>query len=223
MKLVHPDLQFQIQFTDTAIPVCVIESPVWWRAIQKELLAQMQGEDGKWVLSEQDKEMKISKSVELILNPLQIEENQRRIMNAFLQSLHKTAINEVYWKKGQELNAVIQTFFSELEMEYSFEYHIDTEIEFSALAKTMGIRINSDYESDLERLLQYCMLVRDIMNTKLFVFFHMHEYFTEEEIKLFYQEVKQRNWNVLFMEPSIGRRIPGEKHYIIDKDCCEIY
>ena len=223
MKLIHPDLQFQIQFTDTTIPVCVIESPVWWREIQKELLAQMQGEDGKWILSEQDKEIKISKSVELIWNPIQLEENQKRIMNAFLQSFSKTATNETYWKKGQELNGIIQTFFSQLEMEYPFEYHINSEIEFSALAKAMGIRIETEYESDLERLLQYCILTQDLMHTKLFILFQLHAYFTEEELELFYREVRQRKWNVLLMEPLVGKRLPGEKHYIIDKDNCEIY
>lgn len=223
MKLVHPDLQFQIQFADTAIPVCVVESPVWWRALQKELLAQMQGENGKWVLSEQDKEMKINKSVELILNPMQLEENQKRILNAFVQSFSKTATNETYWKKGQELNAIIQTFFSELEMEYPFEYHINSEIEFAALAKAMGIRIETEYESDLERLLQYCILTQDLLNTKLFLFFHLHAYFTEEELELFYHEARQRKWNILLMESSVGKRLSNEKYYIIDKDNCEIY
>lgn len=223
MKLVHPDLQFQIEFTDTVIPVCVVESPVWWRGLQRELLAQMDGEDGKWVLSEQDKELKISKSVELLLNPLQLEENQRRIMNAFLQSFGRMAVNEVYWKKGQELNAVIQAFFSELEMEYPFEYRINSEIEFAALAKAMGIQIETEYESDLERLLQYCILTQDVMHTKLYIFFHLHAYFTEEELGLFYQEVKQRKWNVLLMESSIEKTCSDEKYYIIDQDNCEIY
>lgn len=223
MKLIHPDLQFQIQFMDDDIPVCVVESPVRWRAMQKELLAQMQGEDGKWVLSEQDKELKISKSVELLLNPLQLEENQRRIMNAFLQSFGKLAVNEAYWKRGQELNAIIQAFFSELEMEYPFEYSINSEIEFASLAKAMGIRIETEFESDLERLLQYCILTQDVMHTKLFIFFHLHAYFTGKELELFYQEVKQRKWKVLLMEPSLEESLSDEKYYIIDRDNCEIY
>lgn len=223
MKLVHPDLQFQIQFSDAVIPVCVIESPIRWREIQRELLAQQQGEGGSWVLSEQDQEIKINKSVEMIFNPIQLEENQKRIMTAFLQSLSKTASNETYWKQGQELNAMIQSFFADLEMEYPFEYHINSEIEFSALAKATGIRIESDYENDLEKLLQYCILTQDMLHTRLFIFFHLHAYFTEKELLLFYQEVRQRKWNVLLLEPSVGKPISGEKYYIMDGDNCEIY
>lgn len=223
MKLVHPDLQFQIPFTDSAIPVCVVESPMRWREIQRELLAQQKGEMGNWVLSEQDQEIKISKFVEIILNPIQLEENEKRIQTAFLQSFCKIATNETYWKRGQELNAKIQIFFSELEMEYPFEYHIDSEIDFSALAKAMRLRIENDYESDLERLVQYCILLEDMIHTRLFVFFHLHAYYTEKELKLFYEEVRRREWNILLLEPMIRERVSGEKYYIIDGDNCEIY
>jgi len=223
VKLVHPDLQFQVNFSDTVIPVCIVESPIRWRNLLKELFAQQQGETGNWVLSEENMEIKINKSVELIPNPIQLEENQKRIVNAVLQSLSKTATNDVYWQKGQELNTEIQKFFSELEMEYPFEYRISPQINFSTLAKAMEIQIENKYDSDLERLIQYCILVQDMMNTKLFVFFHLHTYFTQKELKSFYQEVMIRKWNILLMEPQMTKHIPTEKYYIIDKDNCEIY
>ena len=160
MKLVHPDLQFQIEFTEKYIPVFIVESPLQWRHILQEFYSQLQGEDGKWVLSEKNTEININKSVEFIYNPILIEENQRKIMNVFLQSLGKTAANENYWKKGQELNTHIQKFFSDLEMEYPFEYHINSEINFSLLAKAMEIRIENQYDSELERLIQYCILTQ---------------------------------------------------------------
>lgn len=87
----------------------------------------------------------------------------------------------------------------------------------------MGIRIETEYESDLERLLQYCILTQDVMHTKLFIFFHLHAYFTGKELELFYQEVKQRKWKVLLMEPSLEESLSDEKYYIIDRDNCEIY
>ncbi len=223
MKLVHPDLQFQIEFTEKYIPVFIVESPLQWRHILQEFYSQLQGEDGKWVLSEKNTEININKSVEFIYNPILIEENQRKIMNVFLQSLGKTAANENYWKKGQELNTHIQKFFSDLEMEYPFEYHINSEINFSLLAKAMEIRIENQYDSELERLIQYCILTHNILNTKLYILFHLHTYFTEKELQLFYQEIKIRKWSVLLIEPFIKEQIPNEKYYIIDKDNCEIY
>ena len=223
MKLVHPDLHFQITFAEQEIPICLVESPARWRELQKELFAQYQGEDGKWVLSEDDKELKFNASVEIIMNPVCLNENQKRIMNVFIQSFSQTANNEDYWKRSQQLNAEIQSFFSDLEMEYPFEYHINPEIDFAALSKAMGIRFEYEYETDLERLIQYCILTRDVLKTKLFIFFNLHAFFTIQEMKMFYQEIVARNWNVLLLESSMRERIDGEKYYIIDKDNCEIY
>lgn len=223
MKLVHPNLQFQIEFAENIIPVCIVESPIRWREMQKELLSQCQGDDGSWVLSVEEKELKMSKSVEMILNPMQLEENQKRIMNGVLQSLSRMAVNERYWKKSQELNAAIQIFFAELETEYPFEYQINEEIDISALAKAMGIQIEQEYETDLERLLQYCILAREILGAKLIIFWNLHNYFSMQELESLYQEIMVRKWNVLLMETAVVQKISVEKHYIIDRDNCEIY
>ena len=216
MKLVHPDLQFQVEFAEQIIPVFIVESPVRWRDIQRELLSQYHGGEGKWMLSDQEKEIKFNKSVEMIMNPMILEENDRRIVNAFLQTFGETASNEVYWKRAQDLNVAIQKFFSEIESEYPFEYNIHREIDFPALAKAMGIRLESEYENDLERLIQYCILTKEIMHVKLFIFFNLHSFFTEKELGQLYQEIIYRKWNVLLFETAVFGRISGEKYYIID-------
>lgn len=102
MKLTHPDVHFDIEFgkADSLIPVCVVESPVRWREIQKELISQQSGDSGNWVLSEGDKELKISKVMEMIFNPLQLDVNQRKLVTAFLKSFAEKAVNEMHWREG---------------------------------------------------------------------------------------------------------------------------
>lgn len=225
MKLVHPDIDFCLDLShkESVVAVCAIESPIRWREIQKELFLQQQGEEGQWVLSKENKELKLSKAVEMISNPLQLDENQRRITSAFLKSFAEKAVNEMYWRKGQELNMAIQTFFCDMENEYSFGYHINPEIDFQALAKAMGFQIEAEYETDLERLLQYCILAKEVLHIQLFIFWNLRDYFSDKEISLFYDEIMNRDWNVLLMERHEHTKIDGEKWYVIDKDNCEIY
>ena len=110
-----------------------------------------------------------------------------------------------------------------MEMEYSFGYHINTETDFSALAKAMGLQIETQYETDLERLLQYCIMIKELTKIKLFIFWNLRNYFTQNELELFYEEIRRRDWKVLLMENHLEQMIDGEKWYIIDKDNCEIY
>ena len=224
MKLIHPEISFTVDFTDDILAhVCMVESPVRWREIQKELTSQYDGGEGQWVLSDDGKELKLGKEVEMVFNPLQLEENSRKVMTAFLKSLSEQAVSELYWREGQELNSVIQTFFGKLETEYSFGYTINAEIDFSALAKSMGIQIETEYDTDLERLVQYCILIKDLMKPKLFIFWNLRNYFSQSEMELFYDEISRREWKVLLMENSTIQKLVGEKWYIIDKDNCEIY
>lgn len=223
MKLAHSEISFCVDFDKTEIPVCIIESPKRWREIQKELSAQYLGRDGEWVLSDRDKEMNFSKTVEMIFNPLQLDENQRRLVTSFLKSFAEKAVNESHWRESQELNSIIQTFFGKMEMEYSFGYHINAETDFSALAKAMGLQIETQYETDLERLLQYCIMIKELTKIKLFIFWNLRNYFTQTELELFYEEIRRRDWKVLLMENHLDQMMDGEKWYIIDKDNCEIY
>lgn len=223
MKLAHSEISFCIDFDKTEIPVCIIESPKRWREIQKKLSTQYLGEDGEGVLSDHDKELNFSKTVEMIFNPLQLDENQRKLVTAFLKSFAEKAVNESHWRESQELNSIIQTFFGKMEMEYSFGYHINTETDFSALAKAMGLQIETQYETDLERLLQYCIMIKELTKIKLFIFWNLRNYFTQNELELFYEEIRRRDWKVLLMENHLEQMIDGEKWYIIDKDNCEIY
>lgn len=223
MKLAHSEISFCIDFDKTEIPVCIIESPKRWREIQKKLSTQYPGEDGEWVLSDHDKELNFSKTVEMIFNPLQLDENQRKLVTAFLKSFAEKAVNESHWRESQELNSIIQTFFGKMETEYSFGYHINAETDFSALAKAMGLQIETQYETDLERLLQYCIMIKELTKIKLFIFWNLRNYFTQTELKLFYEEIRRRDWKVLLMENHLEQMIDGEKWYIIDKDNCEIY
>ncbi len=223
MKLAHSEISFCVDFDKTEIPICIIESPKRWREIQKELSTQYLGEDGEWVLSDRDKEMNFSKTVEMIFNPLQLDENQRRLVTSFLKSFAEKAVNESHWRESQELNSIIQTFFGKMETEYSFGYHINAETDFSALAKAMGLQIETQYETDLERLLQYCIMIKELTKIKLFIFWNLRNYFTQNELELFYEEIRRRDWKVLLMENHLEQMIDGEKWYIIDKDNCEIY
>ena len=159
----------------------------------------------------------------LIFNSLQLDVNQRKLVTAFLKSFAEKAVNEMHWREGQELNTHIQTFFGNLEVEYSFEFSINEELDYSSLAKAMGIQLVTEYETDLERLLQYCILLQELIKPKLLIFWNLRQYFSAEEMKLLYSEVCCREWNVLLMEHYIDSRIDGEKWYIIDKDNCEIY
>ena len=155
MKLAHSDYSFQIEFTQGTIPVLSIENPRLWRNIQRELLQQKQGLDGKWVLSDGENEISWKKDTEFIVNPISLDENQKRILNRFFEKFDRMTSDVVHWNQTQLLCQSIQRFLMGFEKEFGFEYSISESIDFIQLAKAAGVQVETEYGTELERLLQY--------------------------------------------------------------------
>ena len=222
MMFAQAELGIRAELTENKIAVFVIENPKMWRKVQKSLIKQVLGEVQSWILSHEESEVAWNKYVELILNPLLVDENSKRILNKFLQSVQNVSVNEKRWMQYQELNQVIHNFFYDVEMEFDFEYEIDESVEISKLAKAIGMHIVQEYDNDLERLIKYCILVRDLLKIQVFIFFDLKRYFSEKEIQDFYAEAMSRKWNIILFESSQFSILEEEKYYILDRDYCFI-
>jgi CRISPR-associated protein Csn2 len=62
----------------------IIESPDLFSIYVGELYRQFNKDEGKFVLSENNKEIDIAKYSEIIINPLSIEINNRKVLNNIL-------------------------------------------------------------------------------------------------------------------------------------------
>ena len=81
MKLAHPKLAGQLMLNNEKPCVWVIESPEDFLSYTQELYRQCDGEEGRFVLSEEEKEKEISKYAEIIFNPFAVNINDRKVMN----------------------------------------------------------------------------------------------------------------------------------------------
>ena len=94
MKLVHSDLKMQLKFIENEAIVWVIETPKRLRVYVKELWCQTEGGEGEFVLSDNGKLLDISKQIEFILNPLDIQVNEKRCWNKVCTQLKEVAFTE---------------------------------------------------------------------------------------------------------------------------------
>ena len=72
MILAHPDFDQQIHINESEISEWIIEAPELFSKYLETLLNQTKGFDGQFVLSNKNKELDISKNIEIILNPITI-------------------------------------------------------------------------------------------------------------------------------------------------------
>lgn len=223
MKLVHVDLSGEIINEQKECVEWIIESPEMFAKYVGELYKQSNKEEGKFVLSENNKEIDIAKHSEIIINPLSIEINNRKVMNKLYDELNKLSSGEVMYMKTLELTKIIQEYLLDLEQETNYILEFNNEVEMSALFKAVDLKYEDNGEDFLERLVKYIKILVNLLSVKLFVFINARCFMNDEQIEKLCEEIKYMEIKGLFIENSEKACVEGMGRYIIDKDRCEIY
>ena len=89
MKLVHINLNEGILVDAINCTEWVIESPEYFSEYVMELAGQVEGKEGRFVLSDNEKEVDISKNVELIFNIFALDINEKKTDQQTLYGIGK--------------------------------------------------------------------------------------------------------------------------------------
>ncbi len=87
--------------------------------------------------------------------------------------------------------------------------------------RSAGLEISNDYDNDLERLLDYMELTRELDREKLFIIVNLRSYFTDAEVSAFLSTVISHEYQVLLVDSASREKLPNELRVTVDNDLCE--
>lgn len=221
MKLMIPYFSAPICFAENLLNTLVVENQKLFREIVADISQQIAKWEGKIVLSEEDEPIPMAGNVEMLQSYLDLDLNQKNLLNKVQAILEKTAVDEAHYLETQEVLAAVERYISKL----SFACPVDIEcgkLTVSNVLKMAGIHFTQILSDPLENLYQYMTLVRELDKEKLFVFVNLRSWFLDEEVETFMQTALSHKFNVLLLDNREYPRFPGEKRTIIDRDLCEI-
>ncbi len=220
MILCHPRIETLIDFSGQGVPAMVIENPAFYRALMMDLYAQKNGEEGQFVLSENEKILSISSSVELIDNCLQFNLNTKSLLNRIAAAMEQMAASEDFFLKTSDILQRLEQYIEE--MAFAFDCDIVCErCTPAGVIKAMGIALRDEYENPLERLVDYMELVREFDRDKLFVLVNLRSFFDDHDVERFLKTIEEHGYRVLLMDGTERKRLPMERRITIDIDLCE--
>lgn len=222
MKLVHPDLNRQIVFQNYEACEWIIESPYLFGKYVQELRNQISGEEGGFVLSEEEKESDISKCVEIITDPLNVNINEKKILTRLYSELEKIAYREELFAQTQETFCNLQRYFSELEQISPYILRTGDSVEMISIFKALDVELEDYAENYLDRLDQYIKILAELLKRKLLVMVNIRSYLDDEQLTQLLNNAVYNEVNILLIESVQRKLIEGTLHYIIDFDGCEI-
>lgn len=223
MKLVHSELSGKLLKDKTIFTEWIIESPELFARYLQELYGQYAKCEGKFVLSQNIKELDISKYVEIITDPFAVDLNGRKIINKLYTELNELSKTEMMYTKTLQLAQHIQEYLLDLESNTNHILQFNGEMDVTGLLKTMDVKIEDCTEKFFERLVCYIKNVIGVLSVKVFVFINLRSYLTNNQMEELIQEITYQEVHALFIENQERTCLKGGIRYIIDKDGCEIY
>lgn len=221
MRLINPNWNRQITLEENKVPIIVVENKYMFRDILLDLRNQIEGKDGYLLFDDLKDTIKISKHIELILDYIHIDLNDKKILTKLYNNLKIKAIEEYqeYSSIVDKVSEYIQTLISDEELELVQLKNIEP----IDLFKGVSLEIEDNNLTEMERLIEYIVLMENIVGIKVFILVNLKLFFSENEINLFYDTLINKKIQFVLIESSAIKSINSrEKLYIYDEDCCEI-
>ncbi len=222
MKLVLPNIDHIFEHNGESVNEIIIENQALMREILMDLYGQINGLEGKAVLSDKDKPIPISKNIEIVDRFVPFELNKKALLNKISSELEKRTANPEMYSNTLELLSKVEKYLFDLSLGMTGDIMFSS-VNISALVKSSGITLNEEYESLGEKIIDYIELVTEYDNrSKVFIFVGIRSYLDDTEMDAFIDTICRQGYLVTLIEPVEHLAIQGTKRYIIDKDLCEI-
>ena len=225
MNFVYPDINFVFNTTEKGVHTLVIENQSMLQAVITDIYGQVQGNDGKSVVSVENKPLPFAKHCEILSQFIPFSLNKRSLVTKITQLLTARAVADEHFVETAELLAKVETIMYDLAFDLAFDLALDIEfhsITAEALIKATGVSLKEEYESLAEKVIDYMEMVNTLERRKLYILVNFRSYVSDEEMIYFIDTVLRRELNVLIIESTERSILKGELRYLVDESLCEI-
>ncbi len=218
--LKHYNWNHQINFEDGSTTHLFIENPISLRKYVSELIQQIKGEEGDFILSKDTKEITISKNLAIVPDIVNIVIEEKKINTQINKDLLHISQSSSHQQASFSLISAIEKYAENILDDCCYSVDFD-DIDESKILKMLNFHITTDFENTASTLLEYLNTTHDILNIPNFVILNSSTYFTKDELKILETEIASSKHNVLFIDRFNHYELKNA--IIIDSDNCELY
>ena len=224
MKIINKNWQRKIEIEDNIIYTVVFENKKYYRGNIFELINQHKGNEGSYILSNDNKEISFDKNSYIITDIFNIDINSKKVLTKIYNSLLKEIIEDI--TSFNELSTNIRLYFEKLIFNSSLEIEQGEEIDMSSLLKIGDFKIHVENDDILEKFIKFLKVLTELCSYKIIFVVGLHNVFTKDEIIEIYKEVCLNKINIINIEYQQFKNLSNENYkeivYIFDSDNCEI-
>lgn len=224
MKIINNNWQRQIVLEDNLIHTIVFENKKYYRENILELIRQHKGYEGRFILSNNNKELSFDKNSYFISDLFNIDINNKKIITKIYGELLKVVTDDI--AEYNKITSYIREYFETLVFNNNLDLEYNDEIEANSLLKLGDFKIQFEESDYLEKLIKFLKVLVELCNIKIIFVVGLCRVFSVEEVEKIYKEVCLNKINIINIESEYQNIKKSDCYnelvYIFDQDNCEI-
>jgi len=223
IRFVNKPLNIFLDEIDNYYHILIIESKTLLFKVIKDIKNQLNNEYGDFVLSLKDKPIELKNNLELILDPFELQINNRKILTQIQNLAISEAKNEVHYEETNKIICELEKYAQNLA--YTFNGNIIPKdiISCETIIKSINFQIDTFCDNFYGSIFEYIQAITKYLGIQVFCFVNLFSYLENEEIKELMHSCKNSHLNIIFIESNdINIEIECCKKTIIDSDFCHI-
>lgn len=221
IRLACTILEKPIEFYENKVNVLILENQKYFRNFIEELVKSSKNEESCINLSKNYEDISFTKYLDLIIDVLSIDPNNKKVLTKIYDELQAIAINENFYLKTLELQGMIDQYAERL-LDHSMCPLRFSKTSISSVLKMLYIKFDGCGDSLLTLLCDYINVMNEFCNLKIFCFVHLKSYLTEGELLDLYQHAHYKKIHLFLIESTEKKKLIDEIITLIDIDLCTI-
>lgn len=206
MKLSHPYLHKDIEFTHGKINVLTVENQFVYRSMIHDLINQSAGYHGKFTLSQNLEPINLSNEIEFVSDIFHIDNENQKITSHMQSTLVSYALDN-FSEDIQYISDVLNRFHIKLISNYPFQLRFENNIKISDIIQLFNIKLEYGMLSFYEKFLQFMNLHQNCLKKQIFIWLNLKSALTFDELFAFYESVACENYYILLIENKFHKSI----------------
>lgn len=168
---------------------------------------------------ENDKRVKTVDYIDFIPSLVHMDLNNKKNLNAIVRYL-KQNNSEILNNYIDKINIHINDAFKYIKLESPIDIISKGNFDLDELFKIFNISIDDKKEKLLERICQYIDISYELRNTRVFIFYQLSSFLTENEIDLLIKNSNYKCVSIINIENQNVNLDAFDNKKIIDNDNC---
>ena len=222
MMIAYPAADICCELNENKVLTLTIENQRVFYELITDIQAQLDGNNGEFVLSEDFQPQDMRRHTELVSQLVPFTVNQKELISKLHTMLKKKAIDETMYQPTHEILANISEYLYKLTEEQDMELAITAPEDITGILKAFDVRFDDNGLSLSEKLLEYALTSSELKGKRVFIIVNLRSYLTDNEAEQLFQSMILKKIHLICIESSEHERLKNEEVIIIDKDMCVI-